>query len=449
RGGRRVGELDEEMVYESRAGDTITLGTSTWRIEEITPDRVLVSPAPGLPGRLPFWTGDSRGRPAELGAAVGATVRDLAGDLAGAPDVLRRHGLDTWAADNLTTHLREQQVATGRLPSDRTIVVERFRDELGDWRVVLHSPYGARVHAPWALVLASRLRERTGMDVNAAPFDDGIVLRLPDTGDDAALDTEGLLIDPAETSRLVVGALAGSAHFAARFREAAARSLLLPRRRPDRRQPLWQQRHRSAQLLAVAARFPDFPVVLEAVRECLQDDFDVPALERLMAQVAAREVGVVTVTTPAPSPFARSLLLGYTGQFLYDGEAPLAERRAAALSLDPTLLAELVGEDLGDLADLLDAGAMAEVEAEVGLLGERWQARDAEGLVDLVRQLGPVPVDDLRRRSADEAPVTEWLTDLQQGRRVFPLRVAGEPRWAVTEDAGRLRDALGVPLPPG
>ncbi|WP_211287039.1 ATP-dependent helicase [Georgenia soli] len=456
RGGRRVGELDEEMVYESRVGDTFTLGTSTWRIEEITPDRVLVSPAPGQPGRLPFWKGDSPGRPAELGRALGRTTRELLAGLddGSAADRLSGAGLDGWAVENLTAYLGEQREATGRLPDDRTIVVERFRDELGDWRVVIHSPFGARVHAPWAMVLAGRLRELTGMDVQAAPSDDGIVLRLPDTeGSDGEgrgpLDPTLLLLEPSEVSGLVVEALAGSAHFAARFREAAARSLLLPRRRPDRRQPLWQQRQRSAQLLAVASAYPDFPVVLEAVRECLQDDFDVPALTDLMGEIARREVRIVEVSTTSPSPFARSLLMGYVAQFLYDDDAPLAERRAAALALDPALLAELVGSDLGDLADLLDPEAVAEVAAAVGLLTESARARDAEALVDHVRRLGPVTTAELAARSTSPELVPGWLEELAADRRVLDVRVAGTLQWVVLEDAARLRDALGTALPVG
>src|SRR5699024_1439813 len=331
RGGRRVGELDEEMVFESRVGDTFTLGSSTWRIEDITPDRVLVSPAQGLPGRLPFWKGDSPGRPAELGRALGAFVRATAALPAEqAHAQLAEQGLDRWARDNLLGYLDEQR-GHAHLSDDRTIVLERFRDELGDWRLVIHSPFGARVHTPWALVLAARLREQLGIDVAAMPADDGIVLRLPDVGQEGGqlpVSAADLLPDPAEVTEQVVEALAGSAHFAARFREAAARALLLPRRRPDRRQPLWQQRHRAAQLLGVAADHPQFPIVLEAVRECLQDDFDTPALIELMAQVTRREIRVLEVATPTPSPFARTLLLGYVGQFLYDGDAPAAERRA-------------------------------------------------------------------------------------------------------------------------
>ncbi|ACQ80703.1 DEAD/H associated domain protein [Beutenbergia cavernae DSM 12333] len=473
RGGRRVGELDEEMVYESRVGDTFTLGTSTWRIEDITPDRVLVSPAAGLPGRLPFWRGDAPGRPFELGAALGAMVRDV--ERAREPaELLTGWGLDEWARDNLLAYLTAQREATGHLSTDHTIVVERFRDELGDWRLVIHTPFGARVHAPWALALASRLQDRFGMDVQAMHADDGIVLRLPDAGggdddlgavplpggwpDAAAADSAGpgtqvdladLLLDPDEVSGAVTAALAGSAHFAARFREAAARALLLPRRRPDRRQPLWQQRHRAAQLLGVAARYPDFPIVLEAVRECLQDDFDVPALADLMRQVAAREIRVLEVTTTAPSPFARSLLFGYVGQFLYDGDAPLAERRAAALTLDPALLGELLGEGLTDLADLLDAGAVADVEAQVGLLTEASRVRDAEGAFDLVRRLGPVPAEEVARRALDPEAVPGWLADLERQRRIIAVRVAGREQWSAAEDAGRLRDALGTALPLG
>ncbi|MFP3713616.1 DEAD/DEAH box helicase [Puerhibacterium sp. TATVAM-FAB25] len=487
RGGKRVGELDEEMVYESRVGDTFTLGSSTWRIEEITPDRVLVSPAPGLPGRLPFWKGDSPGRPVELGRAVGEFVRTTDALLAADPDAARARlqdeGLDDWAADNLAAYLREQRAATGRVPDDRTIVVERFRDELGDWRVVVHSPFGAPVHAPWALVVAARLRDRYGLDVAAMHADDGIVLRLPDPGgwdagwdgrlpargqrvgadgdgrsaDAPSVTAEDLLLEPDEVLAAVRDELGSSVLFAARFREAAARALLLPRRRPDRRQPLWQQRQRAAQLLQVAAQFPDFPITLEAARECLQDDFDVAALSGLMADVAAGRVRLVEVTTPSPSPFAQALLFGYTAQFLYDGDAPLAERRAAALSLDPDLLAELLGEQgATPLADLLDPGAVERTEAELQALAETRQAKDAEGLWDVLRRTGPHPLAALqaRTREGSRGEVAGWLSDLERGRRVIRVRVGGpqaaDPeQWAVVEDAGRLRDALGVALPVG
>ncbi|MEU2199363.1 DEAD/DEAH box helicase [Isoptericola sp. NPDC019482] len=489
RGGKRVGELDEEMVYESRVGDTFTLGSSTWRIEEITPDRVLVTPAPGLPGRLPFWKGDSPGRPAELGRAVGAFVRETDALLADdeergtgrGREVLRDAGLDTWAADNLAAYLGEQRRATGRLPDDRTVVVERFRDELGDWRVVIHSPFGAPVHAPWALVVAARLRARYGTDVAAMHADDGIVLRLPDAGDSGwdlggpgwgaggpdgalghgdapAVTTEDLLVDPDEVLDAVREELGGSVMFAARFREAAARALLLPRRRPDRRQPLWQQRQRASQLLQVASQFPDFPIMLEAARECLRDDFDVAALTELMRDLQGGRVRLVEVTTSTPSPFAQALLFGYTAQFLYDGDAPLAERRAAALSLDPDLLTELLGEQgATPLADLLDPGAVERTEAELQALAPDRQARDAEGLWDVLRRTGPHPLAALRARTREGSRdlVDGWLTDLEGARRVIRVRLGGHEagedteQWAVVEDAGRLRDALGVALPVG
>ncbi len=468
RGGLRVGELDEEMVYESRVGDTFTLGSSTWRIEDITPDRVLVSPAPGAPGRLPFWKGDSPGRPLELGRAIGAWLRETAAlPREQAIARARAAGLDAWAADNLVTYLAEQRAATGRLPDDATVLVERFRDELGDWRVVVHSPFGARVHAPWSLVVAARLRERYGLDAAVMHSDDGIVLRLPDAvaageatwdrlsgswsvPDAPSVDLTDLLIAPDEVLGAVQAELGSSAIFAARFREAAGRALLLPRRRPDRRQPLWQQRHRSAQLLQVAAAHPDFPILLEAARECLQDDFDTAGLTGLMADIAARRVTVVEVTTPTPSPFAQSLLFGYTAQFLYDGDAPLAERRAAALTLDPTLLAELLAEAT-PLADLLDPAAVEAVEAEVTGTAPDRRAGDLEQLADVLRRHGPLDLTEAAQRTAPEArdALPGWLDALVAQRRVLRLRCAGREQWAVVEDAGRLRDALGVALPPG
>lgn len=452
--GRRVGELDEEMVYESRVGDVFTLGTSSWRIEDITHDQVLVTPAPGQPGRLPFWHGDQLGRPAELGSAVGAFVREVGGlDAQGARARLAEAGLDEWARDNLLAYLEEQRAATGHLPDDRTIVVERFRDEIGDWRLALHSPFGAQVHAPWALAIAGRMRERFGVDVQAMHGDDGIVLRLPDL----ELDTQGfaevldlVTLDPSDVERAVTDEIGGSALFAARFRECAARALLLPRRRPDRRQPLWQQRQRAAALLEVASGHADFPIVLEAVRECLQDVFDVPALTELMTHIAGRRITLVDVESPRPSPFAASLMFGYVAQFLYEGDSPLAERRAAALTLDPTLLADLLGrgEQLS-LADLLDPAAVERTAAELQCLTPERAARDGEDLLDLLRVLGPLSLHALgaRSRLGTEA-VRAALAELEDSRQVIAVRVAGEDRWASTEDAARLRDALGVSLPP-
>jgi ATP-dependent helicase Lhr and Lhr-like helicase len=462
RGGRRVGELDEEMVYESRVGDVFTLGTSSWRIEEITQDKVLVSPAPGQPGRLPFWHGDTLGRPLELGRAIGAFTRELAAlDRPGATERLRAAGLDAWAAGNLVAYLDEQREATGQVPDDRTIVVERFHDELGDWRLVVHSPFGAQVHAPWALAIGARLKEQYGLDAQVMHGDDGIVLRLPDTSwesDLGSFDADsvderraGELSPSADLARFaadeieqtVTDEIGGSALFAARFRECAARALLLPRRRPGRRVPLWQQRQRAAQLLSVASKFASFPIVLETVRECLQDVFDVPGLVTLLGDIEARRVRIVEVETPAPSPFAKSLLFGYVAQFMYEGDSPLAERRAAALSVDPSLLAELLGRP--ELRDLFDLDTIEELEAQLQHLSPDRVCRDAEDAADLLRLLGPLSTEQAALRGVAE----DWLAGLEQKRRVIRVRIAGEERWAAIEDAGRLRDALGCPLPVG
>jgi ATP-dependent Lhr-like helicase len=439
----RVGELDEEMVYESRVGDVFLLGSSSWRIEEITPDRVLVSPAPGQAARMPFWKGDQPGRPVELGRAIGARVRALLrqGDDE-ALAALRAGGLDDWAAGNLLAYLREQQAATRSLPDDRTVVVERFRDELGDWRLAVHSVLGARVNAPWALAIGRRLAERYGVDAQVLPSDDGIVVRLPDTADEPP-GTDVVVFEPDEIAQLVEESVGTSALFASRFRECAARSLLLPRRDPRRRQPLWQQRQRAAQLLDVAREYADFPVTLEAARECLQDVFDQPALAGLMRDLAARKVRLVEVESERPSPFARSLLFGYVGAFLYEGDAPLAERRAAALALDSALLGELLGRV--DLRELLDPAVLAETGRQLRWLTEQRRPRDAEDVVELLRVLGDLSAAELAERGA---PV-EWLTELAAARRVLRVRIAGEERWVGVEDAARLRDALGVALPVG
>ena len=393
---RRVGELDEEMVYESRVGDIFALGATSWRIEDITHDRVLVSPAFGQPGKLPFWRGDSQGRPVELGRALGKFVREMAGTgETEARERLAAVGLDEWASGNLMAYLREQQQATDVVPSDRTLVIERFHDELGDWRVVLHSPFGMPVHAPWALAVGARLQQRYGLDGSAMASDDGIVLRVP-LMEDEPPGAELFLFEPDELEAIVTAEVGGSALFASRFRECAARALLLPRQNPAKRTPLWQQRQRSAQLLDVARKFPTFPIVLETVRECLQDVYDLPALKDLAAAVERREIRLVETTTPQPSPFARSLLFGYVGAFLYEGDSPLAERRAAALSLDPTLLNELLGR--AELRELLDARIIAQTEAELQRLAPDRRARGLEGIADLLRLLGPLTAAEVAVR---------------------------------------------------
>ncbi|MCS0498601.1 ATP-dependent helicase [Protaetiibacter mangrovi] len=454
-GARRVGELDEEMVYESRVGDVFALGATSWRIEEITSDRVLVSPAFGQPGRVPFWKGDGLGRPAELGRAIGAFQAELASGTVGA-DRLEADGLDERAARNLLAFVAEQKAATGVVPSDRTLLVERFRDELGDWRLVLHSPFGTPVHAPWALAVTARIRERLGVEGSAMAGDDGIVVRLPETDADPP-GAELFAFEPGELETLVTEEVGGSALFAARFRESAARALLLPRRNPGRRSPLWQQRQRSAQLLEVARKYPSFPIILETVREVLQDVYDLPSLHELATSIENRQARLVEVETDAPSPFARTLLFGYVAAFLYEGDSPLAERRAAALSLDPSLLAELLGR--AELRELLDPEVIAQVERELQRLDPERRAKDAEGVVDLLRVLGPLSVDEVAERvqvveerpaqpDASRDPAT-WLHDLARANRVLRVQLAGVERWAVVEDAARLRDALGVPLPIG
>jgi ATP-dependent Lhr-like helicase len=439
----RVGELDEEMVYESRVGDVFLLGSTSWRIEDITPDRVLVSPAPGAAAKMPFWKGDAPGRPVELGRAIGARLRGFtrSGEDQ-AREQLTASGLDEWAVDNLLAYLREQREATRHLPDDRTVVVERFRDELGDWRLTVHCVLGARVNAPWALAIGRRLTERYGVDGQVMPSDDGIVVRLPDIVDEPP-GADLVAFDPDEISAIVEESVGTSAMFASRFRECAARALLLPRRDPRRRQPLWQQRQRSAQLLDVAREFADFPITLEAARECLQDVFDVPGLVGVMRDVAGRKLRMVEVETPRPSPFARSLLFGYVGAFLYEGDAPLAERRAAALSLDPTLLAELLGRV--ELRELLDPEVVAETDRTLQWLGGRRQPRDAEDVAEMLRVLGDLSDADLTARGADPA----WAVELETARRAIRVRIAGEPRWIAIEDAARVRDALGAALPVG
>ena len=444
---RRVGELDEEMVYESRVGDVFVLGASSWRIEDITPDRVLVLPAPGQPGKLPFWHGDTPRRPAELGKAIGARVRELVALPEGAAvAALTGSGLDEFAARNLVRYLADQRQATGHVPDDRTLVVERFRDELGDWRVVLHSPYGDRVHAPWALAITARLRERYGgMDVQALHTDDGIIIRVPDS--DEPPPAQIALLDPEEIGDIITAEIGGSALFAARFRECAARALLLPRRQPGRRTPLWQQRQRSAQLLEIASQFPGFPITLETVRECLQDVFDVPALTEVLRDLAARRIRLVEVETATPSPFGRNLLFRYVGAFMYEGDSPLAERRAQALALDPALLAELLGTEA--LRELLDPAVITDTERDLQHLSEGRRCRDGEAVADLLRTSGPLTGAEVAARCTAPGSADGWLAGLASARRVISVRIAGQPMWTAIEDSGRLRDALGAALPVG
>ncbi|MEB4211555.1 ATP-dependent helicase [Mycobacterium sp. 94-17] len=450
----RVGELEEEMVYESRPGDVISLGATSWRITEITHDRVLVIPAPGQPARLPFWRGDGVGRPAELGAALGAFTGELA--------ALKREefetrcagmGFDAYATENLLRLLDEQRTAAGVVPTDTTLLVERFRDELGDWRVILHSPYGLPVNGPLALAVGRRLRERYGIDEKPTASDDGIVVRLPDmlsdTGPENPPGADLFVFDAEEVDPIVTAEVGGSALFASRFRECAARALLLPRRHPGRRSPLWQQRQRAAQLLEVARKYPDFPVVLETIRECLQDVYDVPALTLLMTGIAQRRVRVLEVETQRPSPFAASLLFGYVGAFMYEGDSPLAERRAAALSLDSTLLAELLGRV--ELRDLLDPEIIAATGRQLQHLSTDRAARDAEGVADLLRLLGPLTEEEVAERTdvADGKSVAGWLEGLRAARRALTVSFAGRSWWAAIEDIGRLRDGIGIAVPLG
>jgi ATP-dependent helicase Lhr and Lhr-like helicase len=432
-GGGRVGELDEEMVYEARAGQTFLLGASTWRIEEITRDRVLVSPAPGIPGAVPFWKGEGVGRPYELGEAIGKAARELVAldDERARARLRDEHALDERAAENLLVYLREQEAATGALPSDRTIVVERFRDEIGDWRLCVLTPFGGRVHAPWSLALAARLRESLGLEVNAIWSDDGIALHLPDAESPPPLDD--VLIAPEELEDLVIAEVGGTALFGARFRENAARALLIPRRRPGQRTPLWQQRLKAQGLLQVARRYADFPVVLETYRECLQDVFDLPALKSLLAALQERRIDLVEVETPSASPYASSLLFDYVATYMYEDDTPLAERRAQALALDRDLLKELLGQE--ELRDLIDPRALEQVEGEL-----RGSPHSVDQLHDLLLRRG-----DLRPGEYDESLADE----LESERRALRIRIGGEPRLIAVEDAGRYRDAVGAMPPAG
>jgi ATP-dependent Lhr-like helicase len=443
----RVGELDEEMVFEARTGETFVLGASTWRIDEITQDRVLVTPAPGEPGKMPFWHGDRPGRPIEFGRRIGALVRELREmpRSVAMARLVREHDLDERAAENVLRYLADQELATVQVPDDRTIVIERVRDELGDWRVCVLTPLGSRVHAPWAMAASAKLKA-AGMDVETMWSEDGFVLRFPET--DAAPDTDVLLMGAVEASELVMAQLGSTALFAAKFREAASRALLLPRRRAEGRTPLWQQRKRAYDLLSVAARYAEFPMLLEAYRECLRDVFDMPALMEVLRGIETRQMRVHVVDSRTPSPFAGALLFSYVANYIYDGDAPLAERRAQALAIDQDQLRELLGD--ADLRELLDAGAIEETEEQLQCLVDPYKARGMDGVHDLLLRLGDLTRGEIGLRTVGGAEASDaWVARLVKARRVLELMVAGERRVVAVEDAARVRDALGVPLPPG
>jgi len=441
--GRRVGELDEEMVYEARPGQTFLLGATTWRIEEITRDRVIVTPAPGVPGAVPFWKGDGIGRPAELGRAIGAFAREA---VSREPkELAKEYDLDRRAAENLVAYLREQQNATRVVPSDETIVVERFRDEIGDWRLCVLSPYGGRVHAAWGLALSAKIRAERDLEADAIWSDDGIVVHLPDA--DAPPPADLVLVEPDEIEDLVVDELSGSALFGSHFRENAARSLLIPRAYPGKRTPLWQQRLKAQSLLEVARDFPRFPVVLETYRECLRDVLDLPSLAQLLRDLHSRRLNLVEVETPTASPFASSLLFDYVATYMYEGDTPNAERRAAALALDRDLLRELLGQE--ELRELIDPEALDEVEAQLQHRTEAGRAGDRDALQQVLRNLGDLSAEECEERVAEGYSAQSMLEKLVAERRAALVRVNGEERYIAAEQAGLYRDALGVPPPPG
>jgi ATP-dependent Lhr-like helicase len=442
----RVGELDEEMVFESRTGETFILGASTWRIDEITHDRVLVTPAPGEAGKMPFWHGDQAGRPLEFGRRIGALVRELrdAPRAVAVAQLTTEHDLEPAAAENVLRYLADQEVATITVPDDRNLVIERVRDELGYWRVCVLTPFGSRVHAPWAMAATAKLRAANGQEVETMWSEDGFVLRFPETDEAPAIDP--IVLEPEEAAELVLRQLGSTALFAAKFRESAARALLLPRRRADGRTPLWQQRKRAYDLLSVASRYASFPIVLEAYRECLRDVFDMPALMETLRNIGNRSLRVHTVDSRTPSPFASALLFSYVANYIYDGDAPLAERRAQALSIDQDQLRELMGD--ADLRELLDVNAIEETEEQLQCVAETYRARNMDGVHDLLLRLGDLTRAELRARCVTEE-VADTAERLMRARRVLEVHVAGEKRLIAVEDAARYRDALGVPLPPG
>jgi ATP-dependent Lhr-like helicase len=440
--GRRVGELDEEMVYEARPGQTFLLGATTWRIEEIGRDRVIVTPAPGLPGAVPFWKGDTLGRPRELGEAIGAFARWAVDQ---PPSTLQRdYDLDERAAKNVIEFLAEQQQATRVIPSDRTIVVERFRDEIGDWRLCVLSPFGGRVHAAWSLALSARIRDQVGLESDAIYSDDGIIVHLPDAEEPPGADL--VLLEPDEIEDLVVAELGSSALFGARFRENAGRALLIPRARPGKRTPLWQQRLKAQSLLEVARKYGEFPIILETYRECLRDVLDVPGLVDLLTKLHRRELTLVEVETATASPFASSLLFDYVATYMYEGDTPNAERRAAALSLDRDLLRELLGQE--ELRDLIDPGALQQVQDDLQCRSQPARAANRDSLHDVLRRVGDLSPAEAGDRVLAGFDAAAMLSVLQRERRAARVRLNGEERWIDAADAGLYRDALGA-APPG
>ncbi len=444
----RVGELDEEMVFETRTGETFLLGSTSWRVEEITHDRVLVSPAPGQPGKMPFWRGEGAGRPAEFGRVIGALMRTL--QTMKREEAERRlideHKLDDWAAKNLLAYLKQQKDKTEVIPDDRTIVIERYLDDLGDWRVCILSTFGARLHAPWAHAIEAMVRRKWDLRVETLWSDDGIVVRFPETDEPPPL--EFLLPDPDEAQNLVIHHLSSSALFASRFREAAARALLLPRRYPGQRTPLWQQRRRAFDLLQVTSKYPGFPILLETYREVLQDVFDMPGFLKLLREIRSKNIHVATINTSSPSPFASSLMFSYVGNFIYEGDAPLAERRAQALAIDPAQLRELLGES--ELRELLDPDIIENIEMQLQHLDASYLIRSKDALHDLLLRIGDLNTDEIRTRSSEPSNIVEdWIQELFSNRRILCVRIASEERWIAAEDSSRYRDAMGIPVPAG
>ncbi len=444
--GARVGELDEEMVFESRTGDTVILGASTWRIEQIDHNRVLVSPAPGEPGKMPFWHGDRAGRPAEFGQKIGEMTRELLAmpRPVAYTKLIEDHSLDAPAAENLLNYLEDQQAATTNVPSDREILIERCRDELGDWRICVLTPFGTRVHAPWCMAVSAKIRDATGVIADSMWSDDGFVIRLPENEED--LDSSLFLPTAPEMRELVLRQLGSTSLFAAKFREAAGRALLLPKRRAGMRAPLWQQRKRSADLMTVAARYPSFPILMETYRECMSDVFDLAATSDILRQIERGFIRVTNISSLKPSPFASSLLFNYIANYIYDGDAPLAERRAQALSIDQSQLEEILGSV--DFRELLDRAALEEVESQLQSLDPDYHARHADGVHDLLLKLGDLSEAEVAARSATPEAASS-IKELLQARRVLQIQIAGEPRYVPVEYAATYRDALGVPLPPG